>query len=229
LLVAGGALLLVGGGGRIMGMGGGMFGSSVDGRQTYRATTLDLTGTSGDVRVDSGAAAGVIEVARHVTWGMGRAQPTTNEQVRGQTLAIDSSCAGGFMSSCSIDYVVTVPEGAQVTIRLGSGDVALDGALGPVNVVTGSGSVDATRLSAVNTVVRTGSGDLDLSFATAPSQVDLRAGSGDVTMWVPKGDNYAVDVTTGSGDRNVGITTSPGSSRAIHVQTGSGDVDLAYR
>jgi hypothetical protein len=228
-LVGAGALLLFGGGGGLMGFGhGGPLAHSFDGQQVHQATALDLTGTSGDVRVTSGAKAGTIEVIRHVTWGMG-GQPRPDEQVNGQTLSIDSRCNGGFMSMCSIDYQVMVPDGAAVTIGLGSGDVQLDGALGAVKVETGSGSVDANGLKSTNTVLRTGSGDLDLSFATAPSQVDLRTGSGDVTMSVPKGDNYAVDVATGSGDRNVGIDTSQSSPRTIRVQTGSGDVDLAYR
>lgn len=213
-----------------MGFGhAGPFAHSVDGQQVHQATALDLTGTSGDVRVTSGAKPGTIEVTRHMTWGMGAGQPRADEQVSGQTLSIDSRCNGGIMSMCSIDYEVMVPDGAPVTIGLGSGDVQLDGTLGAINVQTGSGSIDASALKATNTVLRTGSGDLDLSFATAPSQVDLRTGSGDVTMSVPKGDDYAVDVATGSGDRTVGIDTSQSSPRTIHVQTGSGDVDLAYR
>jgi DUF4097 and DUF4098 domain-containing protein YvlB len=205
------------------------FQHAADGQQKYQASALDLTGTSGNVRVVGGAAAGTIEVTRHVEWGIMHGQPATSEQVNGETLKIDSDCGGGFMSRCSIDYEVKVPDNAPVTLGLGSGDVQLFGSLGAVKVQTGSGDVEANGLGTTNAVIRTGSGDLDLAFATAPSQVDLRAGSGDVSVWVPKGDNYAVDVTTGSGDQNVDVDNSQSSPRKILVQTGSGDVDLAYR
>jgi DUF4097 and DUF4098 domain-containing protein YvlB len=133
------------------------------------------------------------------------------------------------MSMCSIDYDVRVPDGAAVTLGLGSGNINVSGAIGALKAETGSGNVDAAGVRSTNAVLRTGSGNVDLSFAAAPMNVDLRTGSGNVTMWVPKGDNYAVDVTTGSGNRSVDVDTSQSSSRTIHVETGSGDVRLAYR
>jgi hypothetical protein len=212
-----------------MGWGHGPLDSSADQQQTYQATALELTGTSGDVRIVGGAAPGTMEVTRHLHWGMMHGEPATKEQVNGQTLSIDSACGGGFMSGCSIDYEVKVPDGAPVTLRLGSGDIDVSGAIGPLQAETGSGNVDAAGLDSTNAVLRTGSGDLDLSFTTAPMNVELKTGSGNVTMWVPKGDNYAVDVTTGSGGQNVDVETSQSSPHKVLVQTGSGNVDLRYR
>jgi hypothetical protein len=212
-----------------MGWSHGPLNSSADQRQTYQATALELTGTSGDVRIVGGAAPGTMEVTRHLHWGMMQGEPATKEQVNGQTLSIDSACGGGFMSMCSIDYDVRVPDGAAVTLGLGSGNINVSGAIGALKAETGSGNVDAAGVRSTNAVLRTGSGNVDLSFAAAPMNVDLRTGSGNVTMWVPKGDNYAVDVTTGSGNRSVDVDTSQSSSRTIHVETGSGDVRLAYR
>ncbi|MDN5796535.1 MAG: DUF4097 domain-containing protein [Intrasporangium sp.] len=204
--------------------------SSVDQQQTYRAdlTGLSFRGASGDLRVVSGAAPGTMEVTRHVRWGMMHSQPKADEKVNGRTLEIDSQCSG-FLSPCSVDYQVTVPEGASVTVDVDSGDVALTGTLGAVQTKTGSGDIDASGLTATNTVLRTGSGDLDLSFAVAPGAVDLETGSGGVTMAVPTGDAYRVDVSTGSGDEDVNLDTSQSSSRTIQVRTGSGDVTLEYR
>lgn len=230
-LAAAGALLVLAAGGGLTGWGrGGAFLSSTDQQQTYRGdiTSLDLTGGSGDVQVSGGAAAGTVEVTRHLRWGMG-GQPTPNEQLNGGTLAIDSRCGGGFMSMCSIDYEVKVPDATAVTLGVGSGDIALSGDLGVVSAETGSGDVTASSLAASDTTLRTGSGDVDLRYTTAPSMVDLRTGSGNVDLSVPTGESYAVDVTTGSGDKNVSVDTSQGSPRSIHIQTGSGDVDVAYR
>jgi hypothetical protein len=231
LVAAGALLLLVAGGGLTRWGQGGTFAGSTDQQRTYRGdfTALDFTGSSGNVQVSAGAAAGTIEVTRHLRWGMGQGQPTPDEQVRGGTLAIDSRCGGGFMSMCSIDYQLRVPDGTQVSLGVGSGDLALSGALGVVKAETGSGNVDANNLTASDTTLRTGSGDVDLSFTTAPSKVDLRTGSGNVEMFVPKGESYAVDVNTGSGDKNVKVDTSQSSPRTVHVETGSGNVDVAYR
>lgn len=213
-----------------MGWGhGGPFDHATDGQETYQASALELTGTSGDVRVVGGAAPGTMEVTRHLHWGMMHGQPATREQVNGQTLTISSDCGGGFMSRCSIDYEVKVPDKAPVALGLGSGNIDLSGVSGDLKAQTGSGNVNVRDLSSTNVVVRTGSGELDLSFTTAPMNVELRTGSGNVTMWVPKGDNYAVGVTTGSGGQNVDVDTSQSSPRKILVQTGSGNVDLRYR
>lgn len=230
LVAAGALLLLVAGGGFSGWGGGGPFTSSTSQQHTYRGnvTSLDLTGGSGDVQVTGGAPAGTVEVTRHLRWGMG-GQPSPNEQLNGGTLAIDSRCGGGFMSMCSIDYEVKVPDATAVTLGVGSGDIALSGTLGVVTAETGSGDVNANGLAAGDTTLRTGSGDVDLSFNAAPSKVDLRTGSGNVDLFVPKGESYAVDVTTGSGDKNVSVDTSQSSPRSIQIQTGSGDVDVAYR
>lgn len=229
-LAAIGAFLLIASGGGLGGWGHGrMFGSSADQQRTYQADALELTGAAGDVRVVGGAAAGTVEVTRHLQWGMMHGQPSPNEQVNGGTLSINADCGGGFMSMCSIGYEVKVPNDAPVTIHVGSGDIDLAGPLGELNAETGSGNIDATGLAAANAVLRTGSGNLDLSFASAPTTVDLRTGSGDVTVFVPKGAAYAVDGTSGSGSRNITVDTSQSSSRKIHIETGSGDVELAYR
>jgi DUF4097 and DUF4098 domain-containing protein YvlB len=200
-------------------------------RQTYRGAiaALDFTGASGDVQVTGGGAAGTVEVTRHVRWGMGHGQPNPQEQLQGTTLSIDSRCGGGFMSMCSMDYEVVVPDGTQVTLGVGSGDITISGALGAVQAQTGSGNVDGNALGAADATLRTGSGDVNLAFTTPPSKVDLRTGSGDVDLFVPKEDSYAVNVSTGSGDKNVDVKTSQSSPRSIHVETGSGDVELAYR
>lgn len=232
-LVAAGVLLLVGASGGLTGWGrgGGPFTGSTEQRQTYRGefTALDFTGGSGDVQVTGGAAAGTVEVTRRLRWGMGHGQPNPQEQVRGTTLVIDSRCGGGFMSMCSMDYEVVVPDRTQVTLGVGSGDITISGVLGAVQAQTGSGNIDGNALSAADTTLRTGSGDVNLAFTSPPSRVDLRTGSGDVDVFVPKKDAYAVTVSTGSGNKSLGIDTSQSSSRSIHVETGSGDITLDYR
>jgi len=219
---------------------------SVEQTKTYsddiRAITLN--GGSGDVEVRTDAPAGAVEVIRRCNWGPGASQPTPDETVQGTTLQIASECSG-FMSWCSIDYVLHVPAGTDVDLHTGSGDVALGGALGEtvaetgsgdvtldgggevVRLGAGSGDIEAIGVSARQVSAHTGSGSMDLDFDTAPDSVALEAGSGDVSVHVPQG-AYAVDVTTGSGDKDVTVTNDQSSPDRIQVKTGSGDVQVAY-
>jgi DUF4097 and DUF4098 domain-containing protein YvlB len=220
---------------------------SVDQHQVYAQgiSSIAFEGGSGDVEIRADSTSGQIAVDRRLSWGLGSSQPAPDEQVQGTVLRINEACRG-FVTWCSIDYVLHVPEGTDVTLNNGSGDVALSGNLGTTQASTGSGDLDvsgsgtqqvrletgsgdigASRLAAKNVVGHTGSGSMDLEFVDPPSDLALQAGSGDVSVRVPRG-AYAVDVETGSGDTENSVGSDPSSQNHIVVKTGSGDVEIAY-
>jgi hypothetical protein len=226
---------------------GGLWGST-DQNQVYpqRISDIAFEGSSGDVQVRADSASGKVEVTRHLSWGPGSNQPKPDETVSGSTLRIASGCSA-FMSWCSIDYIVHVPAGTNVSLNSGSGDVVLAGDLGtivaetgsgdisvegsgtePLSLKAGSGDIDARGLDSGQVVGRTGSGNLDLDFAQVPTALTLNAGSGDVSVKVPQG-SYAVSGGSGSGDRTIDVATNPSSTNQIVVRTGSGDVEVGYR
>jgi len=127
---------------------------------------------------------------------------------------------------CSVDIDATVPYGASVQLRTGSGDVLVEGATAGIVVDTGSGDVRGHAISGVALGVTTGSGNVELSVSDPAENIVLRTGSGDVDLHVPTG-SYAFNVSTGSGDESFqGVGQDPSSVGRIDVHTGSGDVAI---
>ena len=226
---------------------GGLWGS-VEQNHVYPAgiSTITFEGGSGDVEIRADATSDEVRVTRKHNWGPGSAQPTPDEQVQGDTLRISENCSG-FLSWCSIDYVMHVPMSTSIQLQNGSGDVVLSGSLGTTSASTGSGDllvdgngsddlrleagsgdIATSGLTAKRVVGHTGSGSMDLEFAAAPDDVALDAGSGDVSVRLPQG-TYAVTAETGSGDTEVGVATNPGAQDRLVVKTGSGDINVTYR
>lgn len=227
----GAALVVVGGVGVTSwdGSTGGLWGS-VDQQQTYdRAVgALTVAGGSSDVEIRGGGTPGSVVVHRHLSWGPGSGTPTPKESWDGSTLTIGAEC-GGLLGWCSVDYVITVPDSTDVSVDVESGDITVGGGLGGVRLTAGSGDIDATSLRASRVTAETTSGDVDLALESAATPVDVRTGSGDATVRLPRGTTYAVDAVPGSGDRDVRVSTDPGSSSTLQVRTGSGDIEVDYR
>ena len=201
---------------------------SADEQQTYRRAVTDLTfaGGSSDVEVRGGGPAGTVHVERHLSWGPGASRPAPKETWVGSDLTVDAGCGGAFLSSCSIDYVVTVPDATTVIVRDGSGDVTVSGALGGVSLDVGSGDIDGSNLAVLSLTAKTGSGDVDLELAALSSPVVVKTGSGDVSVRLPQDAVYAVDTETDSGDTEVGVPTNPSSVSSLQIRTGSGDISV---
>lgn len=173
------------------GLAGGIgVGPGVEEAQTYRqpVKSLSVTGGAGDVVVRQGAPAGTVEVTRRLGWSPGSSRPSADETWDGDALRIDADC-GALLGWCSIDYVVTVPDGTAVTVETGSGDIDVDLAAvsAPVDLRAGSGDVSVTvpRDGAYAVRTGTGSGDEDVevtSDASASARLDVETGSGDIEI-----------------------------------------------
>lgn len=203
---------------------------SADQHQTYErpAGALTIKGGAGDIEVQGGGRAGTVQVSRHVSWGPGSSEPTPREEWTGSTLTVDAECHG-FVAWCSVDYVVIVPDAADVTVDTGSGDITLTGSLGDVTIKAGSGDIATANLSADQVTAEAGSGDIDVELATAASPVSVRTGSGEVSVRLPQDTVYAVDTETRSGDAEVSVPTNPGSTSTLRIRTGSGDISVDQR
>lgn len=111
-----------------------------------------------------------------------------------------------FGASVRVD--AEVPEGADLTLTSGSGDVTCEGTLGVVHARSGSGDVRAGAVR--ETTLATGSGDVSL---VASSDAKLTTGSGDISV----GDVGDLHARVGSGDVTVRTLRGNGS-----VKSGSG-------
>jgi hypothetical protein len=203
---------------------------SVDQQQAYSqpAGGLRITGGASDIEVQGGGPAGTVHVRRHLSWGPGSSEPTPRETWTGSTLDLDAQCRG-FLSWCSVDYVVTVADASDVTVETGSGDITLTGSLGGVTLEAGSGDIETANLRAEQVTAEAGSGDIELELATPASPVSVRTGSGDVSVRLPQDTVYAVDAQTGSGDTEVSVPTNPDSTSTLRIRTGSGDAAVDVR
>jgi len=118
---------------------------------------------------------------------------------------------------------ITEASGA-VKVQAGSGDMVITDVGGDLDARTGSGNIDARGLAGAMNTARTGSGDIDLSLDKSGA-VRTHTGSGNVDLAVPIG-SYRVDARTGSGEKTLGVTSSPTGTFLLDLETGSGDITL---
>ncbi len=188
----------------------------------FTGNSISFGISSNDVEVVGGAPAGTIEVTRRFNWGLGGSKPKPNETWQAGGVTISGADCQGVSWRCGIDYVVRVPDTTAVTVRGGSGDVVLGGALGAIDLEVGSGDVEADGLSSSDVLLHTGSGDVEVGLDSRAAKVNVRTGSGDMDLRLDS-DTGSVVLEAGSGDINVELPSAPDS---LDVQTGSGDVSI---
>ncbi|TDC70685.1 hypothetical protein E1193_29660 [Micromonospora sp. KC606] len=223
-----------------------------DQTEAVRIGTVTVRPGSGDVVVRAIGPATEVRIKRVLRYQGD--QPEHRYEIRGDELVLDARCG----PRCSVSYEVTAPEGVTVRGETGSGDVELTkvgtvdfvlgsgnigvtSATGPVRVKTGSGNIDvtdvagATRLRASSGDItgdrlggevdaETGSGDVTLGL-DRPASARAHTSSGDVTLVVPAG-RYRVRSSAGSGDTALGVPDDPGAPLLLDLSTGSGNVTL---
>jgi hypothetical protein len=105
-----------------------------------------------------------------------------------------------------------------------SGDITVDGIAGNATLQTDSGRVQASGLKGKQTAVRDESGNITVS-PDVPQNLDLHASSGDIKVTAPNA-GYRLNVTTNSGDRQIGIGDDANGQFSITAEAISGDVTI---
>jgi DUF4097 and DUF4098 domain-containing protein YvlB len=191
-------------------------------QQTVGAVRLE-TG-SGSVRIRVGAQPNVHRTVYYVN-----DKPGPTSRFEGDTLVLEDCRT----RNCSVDYDVTLPAGAKVMGKVGSGEVEITG-MSEVGVQAASGDVRVRDVAGPVTV-KVSSGRAELTGLAQSAVVE--AGSGDVVMSQIKGD---VTVLARSGEveasgigGKTSIESSSGSVRLAMVSTqnvkvsaSSGDIDV---
>ena len=161
---------------------------------------------------------------------------TAEFEQKGSKLIVKEKIDRSINWNNSSKWTFTVPEGLDVELNAGSGDVTADNVNITLGINTGSGDLDASEMMgslAVNSgsgdvevqdhngniSINTGSGDVDISSCEGNS-VSVNAGSGDISLRRMEG---RFSVNTGSGDVEAsGLALAEESS----FNTGSGDVEV---
>ncbi|SCG63830.1 DUF4097 family beta strand repeat-containing protein [Micromonospora halophytica] len=226
-----------------------------DQTETVRIGTITVRPGAGDVVVRGTGPATEVRVKRMLRYQGD--QPDRTYEIQGDELVLDADCG----PRCSVSYEVTAPEGVRVRGETGSGNVELS-RVGAVEFTLGSGNIRVTTASGP-VQAETGSGDIEVSAVPAPvtlrassgnitgvrlgGEVDAEASSGNVTieldrpvparahassgdveLRVPDG-RYRVRSHTGSGDAELRVPDDPGASVLLDVSTGSGNVTVSRR
>lgn len=149
---------------------------------------------------------------------------------RGSAVQVVADCRTWLAPGCGVDLVITVPEGLQVEVVAGTGDVELAGLAGVVIVRSDEGDVDVEAATVRDLTITTGSGDVQAGFREQPFAVKVTTGSGDVELDLPRGDRgYEVEAASSDGDVQdlaAGDGTVEEGARLVLVRSGSGDIDV---
>jgi hypothetical protein len=121
------------------------------------------------------------------------------------------------LMNASVSFEVIVPEGAQVSVRTGSGRIDLEGTHGGARLETGSGVIHVVDVQG-DVSAQSGSGRIEVR-GVSDGDLALQSGSGTIDVSDTSGDLVA---ETGSG--GVDVRNARGSAR---LSTGSGS--LAYQ
>ncbi len=208
---------------------------------------LEIRLASGDITVDAGAVANMIEVelTAHDEESQRLVDDATVE-LRDQggrpQVIVEVPNKRGFnlgqiFGSQGITCRVRCPEGSGLSTKTKSADVLARGVLGGLHVQTASGDVEADRVTGgIN--VKSASGDL--SVREAGDGVSVQTASGDVDLDLVRGpvnvNSASGDVTIGEAYDNVNVSTVSGDQEHGAVMRGkisahsvSGDVSIGVR
>lgn len=138
-----------------------------------------------------------------------------------------------------LDLVITVPQGCDIQVRNGSGEVSIHGVNGAIDVVTGSGRINISDASGqlslktgsgsvsgagLNGQLKlvTGSGRIEIEQTALKGNSQMKTGSGRITFTGELDPYGSYSLLTGSGA--VSLTLPPHASFRLDATTGSGGV-----
>jgi hypothetical protein len=177
----------------------------------------------------------------------GLTRPHSTFRVDGDRLVVDSRCRGFLGGFCSVDLVVSVPDGAAVTasasgggiratdvggsmvLSASGGGIDVTGGVGPLDLDASGGGVRVQDSIASRVVADASGGGVRLVFARPPSDVDADSSGGGVTVEVPADATaYRVDARASGGGTRVDVRTDPTGERRIKARSGGGGVTVRY-
>jgi hypothetical protein len=195
-------------------------------RGALNGLQLDLG--DANVTIARGGRRTAVEIDRREDYSFGHSAETTHT-VRNGTFVLRSRCPRTVLHSCSVRYLVTVPDNIPVDVRTTSGSVRLAGYRGSARVATGSGDVSISDYCGFGLQARAESGRIAADVACALQQLSLRSTSGSVQVVVPPG-RYRLDAETAAGSRTVrGVIEATDAPFSLQALSSSGDVTVVGR
>lgn len=188
-------------------------------------TTLELTNAVGDVRVRTAEAGEDPGVTRTTEWGL--SEPDVTVDTSGGTATLESACPSEIFTTCSTDWTVVLPEGADVDIEEGAGRVTVEGIAGDVDVEAGVGDIRISESTSGHVSADLGVGALWMEFVEPPQDVRAEVGVGGLSVQLPESASYDVNLASGVGDARNDIGSDAGSDRTVTLESGVGSVSVS--
>ncbi|WP_157610287.1 DUF4097 family beta strand repeat-containing protein [Spirillospora albida] len=178
-------------------------------------TALKVRSPGGRVEIVA-SDSGVVRVRERLSWTNDRNKPKARHSIEGGTLSLSATCAPAmFGTACGISYRVEVPRSLAIAVDNRDGSIRLSGHYKTVSLTSGSGSIDASDMTATSLAVSAHDGSIRVSGRVGTA--DLRTGSGSVTTDGLTADRLSVRTHDG------GITVD-GRASTAELRTGSGSI-----
>jgi hypothetical protein len=196
-------------------------------------------GDGADLTIQGGAATGSLRVSGTVGYDLTRPDISPSlDATRGPAgTSVDFACPQVY---CQLEAAASVPSGTAVSVTTnGGGDASISGVGGPVSASTNGGNLtlnadtgtlalstdggnlEGTALAAPDATVNTGpanfggdvggGGSVDLMLTTVPKELQINSGGGDVTVQLPAGSSYRLQLDGGCGKGSGPESASPSS------------------
>ena len=186
---------------------------------------IRLQSADGDVVVRRGSSSTVaVSYREHFSFE----EPTFHGVSSTSGLALTGKCPGGILGqNCSLDYTLLVPANAPLDLRIGDGNVTLDGVHGDVTIHAGDGQIRGSELAANTVTASLGDGSVALQWTLPPQRVAVSMGDGSIAVTVPTGSGpYAVTADRGDGSTDVTVPVDPAASRSLLLRMGDGSISV---
>ncbi|MEY9845113.1 DUF4097 family beta strand repeat-containing protein [Streptacidiphilus sp. MAP5-3] len=213
-------------------------------------TAVDVVAPGAAVVIQPGPG-GQAQVTENLRWFTDRPHVSQSFDPKTGMLSIQADCKSAkFLTGggCSVELDISVPPTASVhavsdsgattvkqmagpvDVQTASGAIESDGVSGQVSARADSGAITANALLSDDVAATATSGAITLDFAAPPATVTAGVTSGALDVQLPRGTQYRVVSTAGSGPADV----DPGLSSTSAVDTvttssTSGEVAIGYR
>ncbi len=186
---------------------------------------LDIKNSSGAVNI-IGVEGGVVKVSyTKVKWekGCNLVLKKKNDKV-----VIEVEHDSGLFSSsleCDVNFKILMSKKVELSAKLGSGDISIEGLESNCEFKTGSGNIAITKSVVNNLNGKLGSGDI--SAKGQFGEIDFKTGSGKISVIFDKiSGKTTLNAKSGSGQIKNIVGYSDDALVVIDAMTGSGDLTI---
>ena len=198
-----------------------------------RGATVEIVGTNGRIEVLTGPGDTVDVKAERIVKASTEAKAKEElgkveikESATPTHVRLDSSTRGLNLGvNRVVNYTVTVPAWANVTLETTNGDITVDGLSGELRVTATNGRIKATSLEN-GAMVDTTNGAVSLDFASLGAQgVECETINGRITITLPRDGSADVSARVTNGRisaENLDLSITEESRRRLDGRLGSG-------